>query len=146
MIDNRKEFANKKRFPHVDKIFLGASHTAKISKLTISQNTFIMIVTQGNELDYECLKAVIGSKAGYIGVISSKAKRIKFFARLKKDGVPEELFDKINIPAGLDIGAQTPEEIAVSIMAEVIKCKNPHWLGTDKFKAKYESMLSEISL
>ena len=102
-----------------------------------------MVVTQGNEFDYECLKAVIDSKVGYIGVISSKAKRIKFLARLEKEGISEELFSKINIPAGLDIGAQTPEEIAISIMAEMIKNKNSHWLETDKFKEKYQNLFSE---
>ena len=72
----------------------------------------------------------------YLGVISSKAKRIKFFSRLKADGVPEKLFDKVNIPTGLDIGAQTPEEIAISIAAEIIQTANRDLLKSAKFVEK----------
>jgi len=135
IIDNRKEFADKKRFPHVDKIILG-SHAKKLAKIDIDKNTYIMIVTQGNEYDYECLKTVIKSQAGYIGVISSKAKRIKFFNRLKKEGISSTYLNRIKIPAGRDIGAQTPEEIAVSIISEIIAVQNTELLNTDKFKVK----------
>jgi len=135
VIDNRKEFANKKRFPHVDHIIVG-NHAEKLLKLPIDQNTYIMIVTQGNEYDFECLKAVIQSKAGYIGVISSKPKRVKFFKRLKDAGVSEKWFKRVNIPAGIDIGAQTPEQIAVSISAELVSIENKNSIGTDKFKEK----------
>jgi len=133
VIDNRKTFANKKRFPHVDKIIVG-NHAQKLAKIPIDQNTYIMIVTQGNEYDFECLKAVIKSDAGYLGVISSKPKRIKFFNRLKKMSIPAKFLKRIHIPAGIDIGAQTPEEIAVSISAELVKQNNEDYFGTDKFK------------
>ncbi len=136
IVDNRKEFANTQRFPHVDKILLGPSHAQELAKLSINQNTLIMIVTQGNEYDFECLKMAIESKAGYLGVISSKAKRIKFFKRLKDEGIQEGFFTKIRIPAGIDIGAQTPEEIAISIVAEMISSMNHHFIGTDKFKER----------
>ena len=135
IIDDRKEFANKKRFPHVDQIIVG-KHAECLSKITINPNTYIMVVTQGNEYDFECLKTVIKSNAGYIGVISSKPKRIKFFNRLKKIGIPNSYLARVNIPAGIDIGAQTPEEIAISIAAEMIKITNLENLGTDKFKEK----------
>ena len=133
-IDDRKRFANKKRFPHVDKIIFG-NHAKKLAELTIAENTYIMIVTQGNEYDFECLKVAIHSKAVYIGVISSRAKKIKFFNRLKGLGVSQKLLNKIHIPAGFDIGAQTPEEIALSISAEIVKAYNGKHLGTAKFKA-----------
>ena len=139
VIDNRKEFANKRRFPHVDRILLADRHAEALGKLTITQNTFIMIVTQGNEFDYECLRNSIQKEAGYLGVISSKAKRVKFFNRLKDEGVSEELLAKVKIPAGIDIGAQTPEEIAVSIMAEIISMDKRLHMGTDKFKEKYDN-------
>ncbi len=135
IIDNRKEFANKARFPHVDSIYLG-EHAKELKKLTINEKTFIMIVTQGNEYDFQCLKEVVTSKAGYIGVISSKPKRIKFFKRLRQLGIADQFLKRIHIPAGLDIGAQTPEEIAVSISAEMIKNQNEIFTGTDKFKVK----------
>ncbi len=135
VIDNRKEFANKKRLIHVDKILTG-NYADKLKQCKIDSNTYIMIVTQGNEYDYECLEAVIGSDAAYIGVISSKPKRIKFFNRLKESGVKEAFLKKINIPAGIDIGAQTPAEIAISIAAEIIRISNENRLQTDKFKEK----------
>jgi len=133
IIDNRKAFANKQRFPHVDKIIVG-KHAQKLSKIPINQNTHIMIVTQGNEYDFECLKAVVKSDAGYLGVISSKPKQVKFFNRLKKMGVANKYLKRIHIPAGFDIGAQTPEEIAVSISAELIGANKAEFMGTDKFK------------
>ncbi|MCR4336237.1 MAG: XdhC/CoxI family protein [Candidatus Omnitrophica bacterium] len=135
IIDNRKEFANKKRFPHVDQIIVG-HHADKLAQLAMDQNTYIMVVTQGNEFDFECLKVAINSSATYIGVISSKAKRIKFFNRLKEQGISRKLFRRIKIPAGVDVGAQTPEEIAISISAEVIALRNKNHLGTAKFVEK----------
>ncbi len=137
IIDNRKELANKKRFPHADQILLG-QHAQILQKIEIDPDTFLMIVTQGNEYDYECLAVAIETKAGYIGVISSKAKRIKFLNRLMEKGIPVDLLNRIRMPAGIDIGAQTPEEISISIITEVISEKNKIFLGTDKFKVKYQ--------
>jgi len=135
IIDNRKKYANKKRFPHVDKILVG-DHAKQLEKIDINENTYIMIVTHGNEHDFVCLKKVIKSKAGYIGVISSKAKKIKFFRRLEALGISKSLLKKIKIPAGIDIGAQSPAEIAVSIASEFVQETNKSLLGTDKFKDK----------
>ena len=135
VIDDRKAFANKSRFPHVDKIILG-DHAGELAKLSIEPNTYVTIVTQGNEYDFECLKIVIKSSASYIGVISSKPKRVKFFGRLKKAGIEEKYLKRVHIPMGLDIGSQTPEEIAISIMAEIVAVKNKNYIGTDKFLKK----------
>jgi len=128
-----EEFSRKKRFPHIDKVIF--SDQAKyLAKLPIDQNTFIIIVTHGHEFDYDCLKAVVRSNAAYIGVISSKLKRTKFLAQLKKEGVDQKYLKKIKIPVGIDIGAQTPEEIAISIAAEIISVTNKDSIGTAKFK------------
>jgi xanthine dehydrogenase accessory factor len=133
IIDDRPGFANKKRFPHADKIIVG-HHAAQLSKQTLGSNTGVVIVTQGNENDFECLKAVIKSPASYIGVISSGPKKVKFFGRLKKEGLEDKYLKRVHIPMGLDIGAQTPAEIAISILAEMIAVKNRDHMGTDKFK------------
>jgi len=135
IVDNRREFGNKRRFPHADKIYVG-EHTKNLAKIPINTDTYLMIVTQGNEYDFRCLKAVIKSEAAYIGVISSKAKRIKFFHRLKKGGIGQKYLRKIRIPAGFDIGAQTPQEIAVSIMGEIVETQNYQQKGTEKFQSK----------
>lgn len=133
IIDNRKEFANKTRFPHVDRIIVG-EHAKELAQLFIKANSYVAIVTQGNEYDFECLKVVIKSEAVYIGCISSKPKKVKFLARLKALGMEDKYLKRIHIPMGTDIGSQTPQEIAVSIMAEIIAVKNKEYIGTDKFK------------
>ncbi|MDP2654455.1 MAG: XdhC/CoxI family protein [Candidatus Omnitrophota bacterium] len=138
IIDDRKEYANKSRFPHADEIFLG-NHAKELARIPVTQDSCVMIVTQGNEYDFECLKTVIDSPAAYVGVISSKAKKIKFFNRLKGMGYDQKKLARIRIPAGIDIGSQTPEEIAVSIAAEIISTLNTEWVGTAKFKDKKAS-------
>ena len=132
VIDDRKEFANKMRFPHVDTIIVG-NHAVELAKVAVKLNTYVTIVTQGNEYDFECLKVVIKSPAAYLGVISSKPKRVKFFGRLKNEGIEDKYLKRVHIPMGIDIGSQTPQEIAVSIMADIVKVKNKDFIGTDKF-------------
>ena len=119
ILDDRKSFANKKRFPHVDGIILG-NHAQKLKSLKINNFSYIVIVTQGNEYDYQCLEVALKTGAAYIGVISSEAKRVKFFRRLREKGLSEKVLARVHAPTGLKIGAQTPEEIAVSILAEII--------------------------
>ena len=133
IIDNRKAFANQKRFPHADKIIVG-DHAQELARVSIGPDTFVTVVTQGNEFDYECMKTVIRSDAAYIGVISSKPKKVKFFKRLREEGVEEKYLKRVHIPMGIDLGAQTPEEIAVSICSQMIALKNKDNIGTDKFK------------
>ncbi len=135
VIDNRPEYANTERFPHVDRIIVGP-HAQELAKLPVDPNTCVMVVTQGNEFDFECLKAVIKADLSYLGVISSKPKRIKFFNRLKAEGIEEKLLKRVKIPAGIDIGAMTPEEISVSIMAEIVANVRHDHIGTDKFKER----------
>ncbi len=132
VIDNRKEFANKKRFPHADQIIVG-DHSKELAKFKLNANSYVAIVTQGNEFDFECLKVVVKSDASYVGVISSRPKRVKFFSRLKQAGIEAKYLKQISIPMGIDIGSQTPQEIAVSIVAQMIAVKNKDYIGTDKF-------------
>ncbi len=135
IIDSRKEFANKARFPHADNILAG-DHAKKLAAIRIDRNTHIMIMTHGHEYDFDCAKAVVKSDAGYLGVISSRPKKLKLFSELRKMRVPESLIKKIHIPAGIDIGGQTPEEIAVSIAAELVAINNRESIGSQKFKEK----------
>ena len=135
VIDNRREFASKRRFPHIDQVIFGP-YAERLKQVTVTPDTFIVIVTQGNEGDFESLKIAIRSPAAYIGVISSAAKRIKFFKKLKEEGVPEKDLKRIQAPMGVDIGAQTPQEIAVSIAAELVSHLRKPFLGTVKFSQK----------
>ena len=135
IIDNRKEYANKTRFPHVDQIITG-NHALKLKKLEIKSNTYITIVTHGHEHDFACLTAALGTQAEYIGVISSRAKSIKFLNKLQESGYTRAQLKRISIPIGIDIGAQTPEEIAISITGEIISIYNKDNLKTKKFISK----------
>jgi len=122
VIDSRKEFANQDRFPKVDEII--AEDTEKVMRhLNIVPSTYIIIVTRGHLKDEEVLGSVIKSGAAYIGMIGSREKNATVFQRLTKKGISQEELDKVHAPIGIDINAQTPEEIAVSIMAEIIQVR-----------------------
>jgi len=135
VLDSRKEFANKKRFGHADKVVC-ANITQSLSKIAIGPSTFIVIIGHSHEIDFSCLKKVARSKAGYIGIISSASKRQEFIKRLKSLGVPKNDINKIKMPIGLDIGAQTPQEIAIAIAAEIVSVLNKDLIGTPKFRSK----------
>lgn len=128
IIDNRPEFANQKRFPHVDEVFCG-EHAEMLKKIQLNKFSYIIIVTQGYESDFRCLEAGLKSKAAYVGFISSKVKRVKFIRKLRENKVPEQQIKRIHAPMGLRLGGQTPEEIAVSIMAEIIAISNDSLAG-----------------
>ncbi len=136
ILDNRPELANIKRFPHVDDIHLG-EHAQELKKLKVTQDTFVVIVTQGYEHDLNALLVALKTKASYIGFISSKVKKVKFFRRLREQGISEKNISRIHAPMGIDIGAQTPEEIAVSIAGELIAVNNNDFTGSSKYKVNY---------
>ncbi len=133
VIDSRKSLLNPKRFPHADKLLIG-SFSKCLSKIPIKKDTIIMIATFDHASDFEALKSVIKSKAGYIGVIASQNKKNAFIKKLKSLKISEQIIKKIHMPSGLDIGAQTPQEIAISIASEMISESNKDFIGSDKFK------------
>ncbi|MDU0324943.1 MULTISPECIES: XdhC/CoxI family protein [Clostridium] len=123
VIDNRIEFASKERFAHVDKIICMDFDEA-IEEAKVNSNTYIVIVTRGHKDDRKCLEKVIRTDHKYIGMIGSRGKVASVFNAMIKEGYREEELEKVYSPIGLKIGAQTPEEIAVSIFAEIIEVKN----------------------
>ena len=137
VIDNRPEFATLKRFPHVDTVLLGKAHAEELKKLKIEKNTSIIIVTQGYEHDLACLKTALKTKANYIGFISSKVKKVKFIRMLRDLKISEKQIQRIHAPMGLDIGAETPEEIAISIISELIAIQSGSIHGSLKFNYEY---------
>ncbi|MEA3453679.1 MAG: XdhC/CoxI family protein [Candidatus Caldatribacteriota bacterium] len=122
IVDERKEFANRARFPEVDQIIIKEADKA-LTNFKITSFTYVVIVTKGHLQDEEALFSVINLDAGYIGMIGSCKKNATVFQRLAKKGISQEELDKIHTPIGIDINAQTPEEIAVSIMAEIIQVR-----------------------
>jgi xanthine dehydrogenase accessory factor len=123
VVDERKEFANRERLPEADTI-LAEEYGVAIDKLRIGSESYIVIVTHGHERDELILKNVLGSKAAYIGMIGSRTKCSTIMMRLKEEGYPEESLKKVHAPIGIEIEAETPEEIALSIMAEVTLTRN----------------------
>lgn len=122
IIDDREEFANKKRFPEADEIIAEDTEKA-LRHLNIAPSTYIIVVTRGHLKDEEVLASVVRSSAAYIGMIGSYKKNATVFQHLKEQGISAQELKKLHAPIGMDIGAQTPEEIAVSIIAEIIQIR-----------------------
>jgi len=122
IIDDREEFANRDRFPEADEIIAEDTEKA-LTHLKITSSTYIIIVTRGHLKDEEVLGSVIKLGAVYIGMIGSRKKNATVFQRLTKKGISQEELDRVYTPIGIEINAQTPEEIAVSIMAEIIQVR-----------------------
>jgi len=121
VIDDRPQFANAERFPQADRV-IAAPFRPTLRDWPIDADTFIVLVTRGHSHDVECLLEVLDSPARYIGMIGSKRRVRAVFDLLEKEqGIPREKFDRVYAPVGLDIGAESPAEIAVCIIAEVIK-------------------------
>jgi xanthine dehydrogenase accessory factor len=121
IIDDREEFANKQRFPLADEIKLG-DFTRMINAIEFRPDDHVVIITRGHEHDELVLKECLlkTNLPGYIGMIGSREKVATTLARLKEQGISEQLLVKVNSPIGLDIGAKTPAEIAISILAEIV--------------------------
>lgn len=120
VLDDRPKFANKQRFPMVDKV-LAQPFRETLRGWPIDNDTFIVLVTRGHSHDVDCLLEVLDSPARYIGMIGSKRRVKAVFDLLEKEqGLDPAKFERVYSPIGLDIGAESPEEIAVAVMAEII--------------------------
>ena len=119
IVDNREAFANRERFPEADEIF-AEEYEDVFPKLPIRDTSYVVIVTRGHRDDMRVMRWAVGTNAKYIAMIGSKRKVIGVIKELEKEGIPREAFERTFAPMGLDIGAITPEEIAVSIVAEMI--------------------------
>jgi xanthine dehydrogenase accessory factor len=119
VIDDRETYANRERFPEAQEV-IAEDFERAMARLDISESAYIVIVTRGHRDDMRVLRWAVGTKARYVGMIGSKRKTIAVFRELRREGLPAKLFERVHAPIGLDIGAVTPEEIAVSITAELI--------------------------
>jgi xanthine dehydrogenase accessory factor len=120
--DDRSEFANRERFPDADEVVV-EEFNGLLEKLPIDENAYLVLVTRGHLHDRTVLEQAVRAPARYVGMIGSRRKIKMVYQSLKKEGVPEERLMAVRAPIGLDIGAETPEEIAVSILAELIKVR-----------------------
>jgi xanthine dehydrogenase accessory factor len=122
VIDPRPEYNNNDRFPNADSLVVEEYDNA-FSKLNVDENSYIIIYTPGHVSDEKCLQFAVGTAAKYIGMIGSKKKVREIKERLRKKGVSQQQLDEVHAPIGLEINAQTPEEIAISILAELTKVR-----------------------
>ena len=119
VVDDREAYANRERFPDADEIIAG-NYEEIFPKLEIHSGCYLIIVTRGHRDDMRVLRWAAATPAGYIAMIGSKRKVISVVRELVREGLDPELFRRVHAPMGLDIGAVTPEEIAVSVAAEMI--------------------------
>ncbi|MDR3493247.1 MAG: XdhC/CoxI family protein [Ancalomicrobiaceae bacterium] len=119
VVDDRPEFANAERFPHATKV-VAEPFEAAMAGLEVGARALVFIATRCHELDGQVLEWALSTPAGYIGMIGSKRKVTTVFTRLQGKGVAPAAFERVHAPVGLDIGADTPEEIAISVVAEFI--------------------------
>ena len=117
--DDRTSYATKERFPSAREVH-ALDFDEATKQLDPNEASYIVIVTRGHRDDMRLLRWAVQTRARYIGMIGSKRKVIGIFKTLQEEGVPAHLFDRVHAPIGLDIGAVTPEEIAVAITAELI--------------------------
>ena len=120
VIDDRILFSNRERFPDVDEVLVGDMAEA-LKEMVITPSTYIVLVTRGHKYDEPCLREIMHSPAKYIGMIGSKRRVKACFHRFREEEkIADEIIQRVYAPIGLDLHAETPEEIAVAIIAEVI--------------------------
>ena len=123
ILDDRAEFANRERFPLADEIVLLPSFEEAFSRLEIGADSYLVIVTRGHANDLRVVEQALKTGARYIGMIGSRRKTILMFEALKESGFAQADLERVRAPIGLVIGAETPEEIAISIAGELIKAR-----------------------
>ncbi len=122
VIDDREIFANRERFPDADEVIVSEFEKC-FDRLNIGDSSYIVIVTRGHLYDGIVLEQAVESKARYIGMIGSRNKIQTLYQSLTKKGIAKETLGRVHAPIGIDINSETPEEIAVSIVAELIKVR-----------------------
>ncbi len=125
VLDDRAQYATAQRFPTAERVIAGPFREElrrlRRGKPTFDANTYLVLVTRGHQYDVECLLEVLDDPVAYIGMIGSQRRIRAVYELLEREqGIPAQKFDRIHAPVGLAIGAQTPAEIAVCIMAEII--------------------------
>jgi xanthine dehydrogenase accessory factor len=123
VVDDREEYATKAYFPNSDEILVG-DYNQVLGKYSLTENDYVVIVTRGQDNDLSSLRAVVNRRLAYIGMIGSARKIRYVMNELIKEGVEEEKLRGVYAPMGLDIASNTPVEIALSIMSEILLLKN----------------------
>ncbi|HJM89564.1 MAG TPA: XdhC/CoxI family protein [Dehalococcoidia bacterium] len=119
VLDDREDFANEERFAMADDVFAGDLGEG-LDAMTFDAATYIVLVSRGHQQDEQALRHAVGRGAAYVGMIGSRRRTRTVLEQLLSDGFEREALEAVHTPIGIDIGAETPEEIAVSILAEIV--------------------------
>jgi len=123
VIDDRLLYANRERFPDADEVLVG-DMAQMLKEMTITPSCYIVLITRGHKYDEPCLREIIHSQAKYIGMIGSRRRIKACFQRFRdEEKIAEEMIERVYAPIGLDIATETPAEIALSILNEIIKVR-----------------------
>jgi len=120
--DDRSEYANPQRFPDVDEIIVEDVERT-FDRIRVDDRSYIVIVTRGHQSDTAVLEQALKTPARYVGMIGSRRKTLTILEKLREQGVPQDQLDRVYSPIGLSVGAVTPEEIALSIVCELVKIR-----------------------
>ena len=137
VVDDRPQFANSERFPEAADTIVVPDYTRGLDQVPVNANTFIVIATRGHWFDDLALEAAVRTPAKYVGLLGSRRKTILIYQRLLQQGVSPERLRAVRAPIGLAIGALTPEELAVSIMSEIIMFRHGGSGGPMQMNEKY---------
>lgn len=123
VVDDRKDIVSRERFPFADRRLVGGVELLD-EQIRTTDATYIVVVTRGHSFDAEWVHALAGRTFAYLGMIGSREKVQRTFEKLADSGADPSFLEKIHAPIGLDLGADTPEEIAVSVVAEMIAVRH----------------------
>ena len=140
IVDDREEFANAERFPDAASTTV-ADYDVGLKDIVMNANTAVVVATRGHKYDDMAAEAAVRSSAGYVGILGSKRKNLMIYEELFRKGIPEERIRAVRAPVGLDLGGRTPEEIALSIMAEIVAVR----LGGSGVSLKMDNRLFDIA-
>jgi xanthine dehydrogenase accessory factor len=142
IVDDRETFANRERFPEAAGIYAD-EYEQVFPQLIVNSSSYIVIVTRGHRDDMRVLRWAVSTPARYVSMIGSKRKVIGVVKELETEGIPREAFDRVFAPMGFEIGAITPEEIAVSVVAEMIAARRE---APSDWRSLSKSMFTNDSL
>lgn len=137
VVDDRPEFANLERFPDAEETIVVPDYSKAMDQVPVNANTFIVIATRGHWFDDLALESAVRTPAQYVGLLGSRRKTIMIYQRLAHLGISVDRLRDVHAPIGLDIGALTPEELAVSVMSEIIMRRHRGSGGPMKMDEKY---------
>jgi xanthine dehydrogenase accessory factor len=123
IIDDREDYANAERYPHAERTIVCDSFDNSFDEIETDEDSFIIIVTRGHKGDLQVLRQALKRPYAYLGMIGSRRKNEQLYKQLLSEGVTQEQIDTVYSPIGLDIKSETPEEIGISIVAEIIQVR-----------------------